>query len=364
MMKNNLGCFGYLVIAIVLVFAYDYWMYWLPVVAIGGIGYLVNRYRTAPQKKKQETQNNNQRSKELQQLKNDSLLPETSSSNNIILKNNEEIYLQPNVKANWIEPRTHTKSIQYHGLTSSVHIMKGMYWRAGSIKPFREKETSLETILSGKLILTNKRLVMVSDNGTTRQSTYGTIANIIPYSDAVGIMKNSGKTVYLTGNIDGEKIAIYLTRLISGDLDSHPTTNKLSSDNSSTDHSDHSGFVFDDDNKPSPKYLTPQEVFDKVKGNQPMRLDEDHQIFDVGMPLPKIDDIKAELQSNHDYTVSSIKNWENDLKESSEDICRSLGNNRYELRAFNEDFQTLYFTFRNGKMEYSALNDNGITKLM
>ncbi|KRM04350.1 hypothetical protein FD41_GL000958 [Lentilactobacillus farraginis DSM 18382 = JCM 14108] len=347
-------------------FAYDYWIYWVPIAVIFGIGYVASRYHSAPERRQAQQQAENQREQEIKQLKNDSLVPENDSSNDLILKNNEKIYFKSNITANWVEPRTHTRSIQYHGLTSSVRIMKGMYWRAGSIKPFREKETSLETILSGNLILTNKRLVMVADNGTTRQSTYGTIANIIPYSDAVGIMKNSGKTVYLTGNIDGEKIAIYLTRLISGDLDSHQVApkNKLSQDNSPADHSDHSGFVFDDDNNPSQKYLTPQEVFDRVKGNQPMRLDEDHQIFDVGMPFPKIDDIKAELQSNHSYAVSSIKNWESDLKESSEDICRYLGNNRYELRAFNENFQTLYFTFRNGKMEYSALNDNGITKLM
>ncbi|MCW0953232.1 hypothetical protein OIT44_03975 [Weissella ceti] len=151
----------------------------------------------------------------------DFLVQHLQYNQDILLKKNEDLYftlgvLETDEPIYWYEERTRTERVGYSGVTTNVRIMKGVSYRAGTVKPIKNTITENKIIRTGPLYLTNKRLIMLSDTkpGTIRLSS---VVNIIPYSDGVCIQKDSGKDVVLTG-FNGELFTILMKRMITEDL--------------------------------------------------------------------------------------------------------------------------------------------------
>ena len=128
---------------------------------------------------------------------------------NISLHKDEVCYFQ--TKIQWHENRTVTDSISYSGVSASFRIVKGVRYRVGSFKPYRQVHNELMQIDAGNLFVTNQRIIFM---GAKKNSNikYDAILSIVPYTDGVGIEKQSGKSpVFVCNNSD--ILAIVLSRL-------------------------------------------------------------------------------------------------------------------------------------------------------
>lgn len=126
------------------------------------------------------------------------------------LQRDEECYHCVNV--NWYEPRRITRRISYGGPSLRIKIMKGVYWNTGSYGVQRHTEDVLTHIDSGTLYLTNKRVLFdgAVKNNTIRLSK---ILDITPYSDGIGIEKDTGKSPILM--IDDKGAVLVCTALLA-----------------------------------------------------------------------------------------------------------------------------------------------------
>lgn len=113
---------------------------------------------------------------------------------NLNLQKNEVCYY--NTVCDWHEHRTRTQRINYSGLTSRIRIMKGLYYNLGSIAPQRMSSEELTLIDSGTAYVTNKRLIFMGGrkNITIKLDK---ILSLTPYSDGIGVEKDSGKSPIL-----------------------------------------------------------------------------------------------------------------------------------------------------------------------
>lgn len=117
--------------------------------------------------------------------------------------------------ADWHEYRSVTRRINYGGPAISVKIMRGVYYRAGSmsVQPVRSQE--LQLIGSGMLYLTNKRVIFVGGNKATT-IRYTKIVTMTPYSNGVEIIKDAGKSPTITvATENAEMMNLVLAQLIS-----------------------------------------------------------------------------------------------------------------------------------------------------
>jgi hypothetical protein len=130
----------------------------------------------------------------------------------INLQKNELCYFSSLV--DWLENRTVTKRINYGGPTARIRIMKGVYYRAGSMGVQRVTSEELKFIDSGQLYLTNKRLIFVG-NKKNSSIQLGKILSINPYSDGVGIEKDSGISPIFRLSDNADTLAMTLTRVIN-----------------------------------------------------------------------------------------------------------------------------------------------------
>lgn len=128
---------------------------------------------------------------------------------NISLHKNEVCYFQTRIQ--WYEDRTVTDSISYSGFSTSVRITKGVSYRVGSYKPYRQVHNELIQIDTGTLFVTNQRIIFM---GAKKNSNikYDNILSIVPHTDGVGIEKQSGKSPVLVCS-DSQILAIVLSRL-------------------------------------------------------------------------------------------------------------------------------------------------------
>lgn len=128
------------------------------------------------------------------------------------LLNGENCYCTSNV--DWYESRTITKRINYAGPTVRLQIMKGFYYRAGSLSVDRETAEKYLLIDSGKLYLTNKRLIFI---GAKKNSNIKLekILSIIPYRDGIGIQKDTGKSPLIQLKNNPDIFTMTLGRLIN-----------------------------------------------------------------------------------------------------------------------------------------------------
>lgn len=116
--------------------------------------------------------------------------------------------------AEWLENRTITKRVNYGGPTARIKIMKGVYYRAGSMGVQRVTSEELKTIDAGQLYLTNRRILFV---GSRKNSNIpiNKILSINPYSDGVGIEKDSGTSPIFRMSESADILAMILTRILN-----------------------------------------------------------------------------------------------------------------------------------------------------
>ncbi|MCZ3746521.1 hypothetical protein L2520_03670 [Limosilactobacillus vaginalis] len=134
----------------------------------------------------------------------------------INLKKNEYAYYAYNHNIVWLEERSRTSRINYGGLTGRIHIAKGLNYRLGSIKTDIQHETYLKQIFNGLLLLTNKRIILLNNEGA-KAYPFTRLLKAIPYTDGVVLCSESGKKVILEGFNDANPFNIVLDRLLTED---------------------------------------------------------------------------------------------------------------------------------------------------
>ncbi len=127
------------------------------------------------------------------------------------LQKSEECYFS--TSASWHELRTETTRYNYNGPTARIKIMKGVYYRVGSVKVQPVKRDVLRIIDSGTLYLTNKRIIFVGGkkNSNIRLDK---VLSFTPYSDGIEIGKDTGKSPFLSFTNNLEIFELLLSRLL------------------------------------------------------------------------------------------------------------------------------------------------------
>lgn len=148
------------------------------------------------------------RMKTLWRLENDSLpVMET----NVYLQRGEICHFMG--AGDWLESRTVTKRVNYGGLGYRVRIMKGLYYQGGSMGLQRVTSEEIQTIDTGLVYVTNKRVLF---NGGYKNMSLplNRIISLVPYSDGLGVEKDRGRTPIFRIGEDAEMMAIILGRLL------------------------------------------------------------------------------------------------------------------------------------------------------
>lgn len=143
------------------------------------------------------------------QIENDEL-PTIASDINI--QKSEKLHFLTYVK--WHEQRTVTKRINYGGPTTRIKIAKGIYYRAGSLGVQRVSEDVWQTIDSGQIYLTNKRLIFMGGKGN-KTIGLNKILDIKPYTNGVDIQKETGKSPFLEFDDNVDLFSMILLRLMN-----------------------------------------------------------------------------------------------------------------------------------------------------
>lgn len=129
----------------------------------------------------------------------------------INLQKNESCYFQCDV--NWHEHRRVTKRIRYSGPTARIKIVKGLYWRAGDLAVQSVSEDVLQHIDSGRLFVTNKRLIFMGGRKNTN-IRLSKILDFTPYKNGVDIQKDTGKSPFLEFEKGVDVFCVILDRAI------------------------------------------------------------------------------------------------------------------------------------------------------
>jgi len=129
----------------------------------------------------------------------------------ISLQKNELCYFC--IDINWLEQRTITKRVNYSGPSFRVKIAKGLSYRVGSISAQRITEDVWKIIDTGKLYLTNKRIIFMGSKGN-KTVTINKILDFNVYSNGIEIQKDSGKSPFLEFNKDTDVFAVILGKLL------------------------------------------------------------------------------------------------------------------------------------------------------
>lgn len=130
----------------------------------------------------------------------------------INLQKNELCFYTTRIE--WLENKTVTQRINYGGPIYRVKIMKGVYYRAGSVKVQRITSEELQIIDSGIIYVTNKRLIFIG-NKKNSNIPISKILSLTPYSDGVGIEKDSGKSPILRVSDNADILSMVLGRMIN-----------------------------------------------------------------------------------------------------------------------------------------------------
>lgn len=130
----------------------------------------------------------------------------------INLQFNEHCYITAN--ADWFEKRTITKRINYSNPYLRIKIMKGLYYRAGSLAYEKVSSDQVQLIDSGKAYITNKRIIFIG-NKKNMNIQLNKIFSLNPYSDGVGIEKDSGRSPIIKVYQDADIFTMTLGRVIN-----------------------------------------------------------------------------------------------------------------------------------------------------
>lgn len=102
-------------------------------------------------------------------------------------------------RANWMELRTVIKNIYYSGYTYRLRIVKGLYYRVGSIKPAVDKRDEMTLIDQGDLLLTNKRLIFFGCKGN-KSIPLKSVVDFEVFKNGIEIHKPTGRIPFLQMN--------------------------------------------------------------------------------------------------------------------------------------------------------------------
>lgn len=129
----------------------------------------------------------------------------------IKLQRNEKCYFSCNTE--WHEHRKVTRRIQYGGPVLRFKLLPGLYWRMGDLGFRQISDDVLAHIDTGRLFLTNKRLIFMGSrkNTTIRLNK---IIDFTPYKNGVDIQKDSGKSPFLKFGTDIDIFSMILGRVI------------------------------------------------------------------------------------------------------------------------------------------------------
>ncbi|WP_430936814.1 hypothetical protein [Saccharicrinis sp. 156] len=129
----------------------------------------------------------------------------------INIQKSENLYFRTSIK--WLEQRKVTKRINYGGPTARIKIAKGVYYRMGSVGVQRVSEDVWQTIDSGQLYLTNKRLIFMGGKGN-KTIRLNKILDLTPYKNGVDIQKETGKSPFLEFSHNVDIFSMILVRLM------------------------------------------------------------------------------------------------------------------------------------------------------
>lgn len=126
----------------------------------------------------------------------------------INLKVGEKLHFKTYVKCR--EYRRVPKRINYAGPTARIKIVKGVYYRFGSIDYQNVSSDEMKIIDQGFAYLTNKRLIFMGQTGN-KTIPISKILDFKPYTNGVDIQKDTGKSPFL----EFEKNTILFTGILS-----------------------------------------------------------------------------------------------------------------------------------------------------
>ena len=118
------------------------------------------------------------------------------------------------INADWLELRTVNKGYNYGGIGYRIKIMKGVYYRMGNINLKKITSEELQVIDTGTVYLTNKRIIFTGSRKNTNIKL-NKILSITPYSDGVGIEKDTGKSPIIRVSFNADILTRTLGRMIN-----------------------------------------------------------------------------------------------------------------------------------------------------
>jgi hypothetical protein len=132
-------------------------------------------------------------------------------TSDIIIQKVETLHFRSNI--DWLEQRRVTKQINYWGPVARIKIMKGVYYRIGSIGGQRVSEDNWQMIDSGVLYLTNKRLIFMGQKGN-KTIPINKILDFKPFKNGIDIQKDSGKSPFLKFEKNIDLFSMILARIM------------------------------------------------------------------------------------------------------------------------------------------------------
>lgn len=114
----------------------------------------------------------------------------------------------------WYEQKRITERFNYSGPTLRLKIIKGVYWRAGSLKPQVISKDVWQPIDSGQLFVTNKRLIFMGSS-TNKVVRFNRILDFQVFANGAEIRKDRGKNPFISFNNQNDLFALILGRVIS-----------------------------------------------------------------------------------------------------------------------------------------------------
>ncbi|MFH1740305.1 MAG: CheF family chemotaxis protein, partial [bacterium] len=129
----------------------------------------------------------------------------------INLQRNETCHLVCDV--DWYEERRTTRRIQYGGPTMRIRLAKGLYWRMGDVAVQRVSEDAMTHIDSGRIFLTNKRIVFMGNRGN-KTIRLDKILDFEAFQNGIQIQKDAGKNPFLQFSDGVDVFAMILGRVI------------------------------------------------------------------------------------------------------------------------------------------------------
>ncbi|HZO94194.1 MAG TPA: superinfection immunity protein [Candidatus Baltobacteraceae bacterium] len=137
--------------------------------------------------------------------------------NNVVSQSGEKFYWSTHAEA--LGEIHHREYVSGYG-GASIRVMRGVYLRSGGSRGHSVDHETFGVVDAGQLVLSNVRLLFLTNNGTTHIG-YKRIIAVDPFTDGFRVRADSGKPlVFRTGS---QREAVVLRRLIAGDVADHRT---------------------------------------------------------------------------------------------------------------------------------------------